>query len=261
MNSPGFWPTLVLLAFTDSDTLVAQVLSPTSSTNSSVLLHPSSLPGVVGQYLQAFGDRIYKAGNERSTLVGTYTDKSGSFPAQLTWEAPGNIRFELTSKPGSALVFSQASGTVSATVTGANANVLESLLDDAAESFLYNFQGGSAYRLLGRHFRADDGKATNYQGPWYDIYSAIGPAKSQPGNPTRVKQFFLDSQTGLLAMTRYVDTSKVPVVTEFGKWSQINGQAFPGQIVRKENGVVVFTFAIANSSAGPSQNDGIFAIQ
>jgi len=50
-----------------------------------------------------------------------------------------------------------------------------------------------------------------------------------------------------------------PVVsTEYSGWSVINGQAYPGAIVRKENGAAVFTFKISGAVVGPAPQDGIF---
>jgi len=46
------------------------------------------------------------------------------------------------------------------------------------------------------------------------------------------------------------------VTTEFNKWTKNAGQSFPGQIVRRVNDAIVFTFDISGATIGPAQNDG-----
>jgi hypothetical protein len=218
----------------------------------------ASVPVPVLGFLSAFGDRISKPGRERTVLTGTVTDKFGTGPAQLTWEAPGKIRFDRANQPGTPLTFSDQSGlTGTAQFSPADADMLESLLDDASENFFYQFIGGGAFRLLGLRFRADNGKAGGYSGPWFDVYTLSAPVKAQPAKTVRVKQYYFDSTTKLLAKTCYASSGRV-VTTEFNKWSASGGQAVPGQIIRKEDGTAVFTFNIAGATFGPAQNDGIF---
>jgi hypothetical protein len=220
-----------------------------------------TVPNPARRYLFVLGDRIQKPGNERTTLVGTFTDKNGTTQAQLVWQAPGSVRFDRVSQPSKPLTYDSVTGLVSnATGTATDLNILESILDDPAEAFFYGFQNGKGYRLLGLRIRADNGRAANYQGPWYDVYAATGPVNAKPGKPTRVKHYYFDSVSGLPNKTRYVD-SAVIVITQFDAWIQRNGQSFPGKIVRTENGTVVFTFTITSATAGGAQNDGIFSGQ
>ena len=213
------------------------------------------LPAPVRSYVAVFGKRIQKPGQERTTLTGTYTDQSGSGPARLVWQAPGSLRFE---RPNSKSTLIYAYGSAATAATGNDANVMESLLDDAAESFFYGLRGGSAYRLLGQRFRSDDGKTANFQGPWYDIYEVAASPRSQPGNIKRWKTYHFDSETKLLSMIKYTDSAGVHVTTEFNKWSSLNGEAFPGQIVRIENGTTIFTFTVTGASVGPGVVDQAF---
>jgi len=216
----------------------------------------AAVPSPVRAFIQAFGDRILKAGNERTTLVGTYTDAKGSTPATLTWQVPGELRFDRTG--AASLIY--AAGTVqnAASISSADLNVLESLLDDSAESFFYGFMRGDAHRLIGRRYRADDGTTPNYQGPWYDIYIRSASALAQSGAPLRQSFCFFDSQTKLLAKVQYDLPNSTKVLTEFTNWITTNGQSFPGQIVRKENDAVVFTFKITGAVASPAVTDGVF---
>jgi hypothetical protein len=206
----------------------------------------------------ALGNRLQVIGKERTILVGTFAEASGSHQAQVTWEAPGRIRFDRTNQPS--LVYDDVVGLQNASsVSSSDADVLESLLDDSPESFLYGFRQDKAYRLLGTRFRTDDGKTPNYQGPWYDVYAVVGLALAKPGNPRTEKFYYFDSVTGLLWKTVYLLAGAVKVSTEYNNWTgNTSGDPFPGQIVRRENGSAVFTFTIAAASVGAEAHDGVF---
>jgi hypothetical protein len=75
------------------------------------------------------------------------------------------------------------------------------------------------------------------------------------------KLYCLDSQTKLLARTQYSirkGGSSILVVASYSNWQVVQGNAIPGQIVRTENGVTVFTLTITGSSVAPLQNDSLF---
>ena len=117
---------------------------------------------------------------------------------------------------------------------------------------------GMAYRFLTGTVRADDGKTPNYKGPWYDVHVSIGKSRSQPGTPVRNKTFYFDSTTKVLVRTQYVLPDGRNVSTQFSNWQTVNGQSTPGQIVRKENGVVVLSFNASAAATGPLVNDTLF---
>lgn len=214
-------------------------------------------------YLLAIGDRIQTPGKERTTLSGTFTNATGTTTsAQLIWQVPGQISFSLTGQSGPPLGYSIAGGLMNtASITPANADILESLFDDTAESFLYGFMRGDGHRLIGLSYRADNGTTPNYSGPWHDVYIRSARALAQPGAPLRSKFYFFNSQTKLLAKVSYDLPGPLNVETDISGWTTTNGQSFPGQIVRKENGNVIFTFNITQATASPAPNDGLFGGQ
>lgn len=225
-------------------------------------ISPGTFSIPLRNYLAAFGDRIQKPGKERTIVAGTLIDSKGSANAQVIWQVPGNIRIDRSDEPGKPLTYdSSKANTSSAGRTQADFNMLESLLDDTAEAFFYGVQAGTPYRLLGLRFRADDGTTVNYQGPWYDVYATTRPSKAQPGNPSRLKHYYFDSQSGFLVKTRYNSSPTVITTTEFAQWTKVNGQFFPGQIVRKENDSVVFTLNVSSVSTSVAASDGAFAAQ
>jgi hypothetical protein len=253
------WLFVTSLACMGQSTTSSQPTSPSTAE----YVGFSYLPAPAQQYLFALGSRIQKAGNERTTLTGTFTDSSGNATnAQLIWQVPGQISFSLTGQSGPPLGYSTSGGLMNAaTMTSANADILESLFDDTAESFLYGFLRGDGHRLIGLSYRGDNGTTPNYTGPWYDVYVRSAGALAQPGAPVRSKFYFFNSQTKLLAKVTYQLPGALEVETDINGWTTTNGQSFPGQIIRKENGNVVFTFNIAQATGGPAPNDGLFGGQ
>ena len=81
------------------------------------------------------------------------------------------------------------------------------------------------------------------------------------GKIQRQKYFCFDSRSKLPAQTAYVlrrSSGLSKITTEYSNWTVQNGQAVPGQIVRKEAGSVVFTFKTSAATIGPAVQDGIF---
>jgi hypothetical protein len=215
-----------------------------------------AMPTPIRAFLSALGDRLQQPGKERCTLSGSYIDNRGTTTAQLIWQSPGQVRFQRGNSP-SALVYSSSSGVLNASSLGkTDMSVLESFLDDPAEAFLFGF-GHKSYRLLGLRFRTDGGTNPNYTGRWYDIYEVSGQAASDAVGTTRFARYIFDSDTKLLVKTEYSTLSGI-VTTEFNNWAVNNGEAFPGQIVRIENGSTVFTFNINSITVGSQVNDSTF---
>jgi hypothetical protein len=224
----------------------------------------TSVPSNVREYLIVLGDRIQKPGKERLTLTGMSTDpQHAAVPATLVWEVPGRLRFDRAAAGASSLVFDDVSGLSKATVlSDSDLGILESLLNDSAEAFLYSFSQGHAHRFLGGRFRTDAGKNPNYSGPWYDIYQSIAPAQAPTVVlPPTQKLFQFDSITKLFVRATYIQTKngkQIPTSTEYTGWTVTGGQATPGKIVRNEGGLAVFMFDVKTATVGPKANDGSF---
>src|SRR5207245_1603940 len=120
----------------------------------------TSVPSNVREYLLALGDRIQEAGKERLTLAGSITDGQNKVTAaKLVWEVPGRLRFDRIGGPAASLIFDDSSGLLNASsVSQSDLGILESLLNDSAEAFIYGFSQGHAHRFVGGRFRTDGGK-------------------------------------------------------------------------------------------------------
>jgi len=225
----------------------------------------SSLHSLAREFLVALGDRLQVSGKERLTLVGQYIAGSSTVPAQLTWEAPGNFRFDRTGSGFTALVYNTSSGVINpSSISSSDQNVMESLLDDSPESFLYGFFGGNVNRLLGGRFRTDNGKTRNYTGPWNDIYETTEPVKALNRSLTRRKFYCFDSQTKLMTRAAYqlsTGPSGTVISTQYSNWTTQNGEAIVGQIVRTTGGSVTFTFKVNSATVSPAAADGTFSHQ
>jgi hypothetical protein len=250
-------PALVAQTVTMGASATADSESLAGSAN---YISPSRLPSPTRKYVAGFGKRLQTPGYERTVLDGTYTDNNGTVAATLTWQLPRNLQFK-RSGSGPSLTYSATNGLLnSASVSAGDVKILESLLDDTAEAFFYGFGANRAYRLLGQRFRSDDGTTPNFHGPWYDVYEVTGPVNAQPTVPPRWKCYYFNSDTGLLAMTQYADDAGRQVTTRFSNWTSVNGESYPQQIVRFENGTPVFTFNVTSAVIGAAVSDGLFQI-
>jgi hypothetical protein len=233
-----------------------------SAAAASVYLTTGRVPSAAHDFLTALGDRMQKPGSERVILEGNWVDSTGSSPAKVTWEAPGSLRLD-RSRPGAAplTLTKRAGDSRVAQVSTTDSALLESLLDDRAESMLYSLSTGAASRFLGARFRSDGGKTTDFSGPWYDIYEVSGTVVSAGSGLTRQKYYCFNSDTKLLELVTYVlnrEGTKVTVTTRYGRWTTQNGQPFPGTIIREENGTAVFTFQVRSGATAAASQDGLF---
>jgi len=222
---------------------------------------PTALPPDARDYLRAIGTHVQTPGKGRMTLTGTTADQHGAGTAQFVWQAPGNVRLDRQTAPAVPLVFTPTSGVQSAaSLAQADLDLTENLAADSQEGFLYTFTQNAGRRLLGRRFRTDDGKTPNYQGPYYDIYEVHG-AVPAANNAVRQKWYVFDNTTKLLVKTRYLikrNGSDLAVECQYSNWVTQGGEAYPGQIVRTENGAAVFTFKTAQGVFGTPPNDALF---
>jgi len=223
------------------------------------------VPSNVREYLIALGDRIQKPGKERLTLTGTSSDaRYAAAPAKLVWEVPGRLRFDRAASGAPSLIFDNVSGLANAaSLSDSDLGIVESLLNDSAEGFLYGYwQQGHAHRFLGGRFRTDNAETPNYSGPWLDIYESVASTNAPTTALAPTQKFFqFDSVSKLLVRATYMivrNGQKVPISTEYSGWTLNNGQATPGNIIRLENGALVFTFNVTTAAVSPSANDGTF---
>lgn len=215
--------------------------------------------------LGALGDRLEKPGKERLTLTGTII-KSGrqqAIPVLLVWEFPGRLRLE-----------EQVDGQRNVTVYNGNSarrngnalsrreeDLIETLTYDSVEHFLISQLDGAAIRFLGSRFRLDDGTATNYEGPFYDLYETSELIKVGREIRRQTKVYYFNSNTNLLERVKYQvrrDGLATLVEVRLNNWREVQGQKLPGEIVRLENDTPVLRFTITSTGIGSRAADGIF---
>jgi hypothetical protein len=224
-------------------------------------INPVGIHPVARDYLYALGNRLTTPGNERITYQGTYTDSVGTTAATLIWQVPGYLKLSLT-RGSKTYYIDPVNGIQNlASLSTAELNALESLGDDSPEAFLYTITGRkNAYRFLGARFRTDNGKTPNYAGPWYDIFDVSGPLP-MVSSVMRQKFYHFDSQAKLFVRNQYQvkeNGAMVGVQTEYSNWTTSQGYPIPGQILRRENGNVVFTVKITSAVVSQQANDGTF---
>jgi hypothetical protein len=242
--------------------IFAQSPSAGSQSNASQTSAFNNIPLVLRPIANALGTRLQASGNERATILGTITATGKNYPGTLTYELPNKVRIDEGGSQPQTIAFD---GTVAwasyGNIQSSDQNLLESLLDDAPESFLYCVTHGWGSRLLIARGRMDNGLTPNYTGPFVAVYQLVGPGVSQP--ITRPKHFYFDWATSLPLAVRYQvresDGSVVSVETTRSNWINANGQVSPGTITRSENGSVVFTLQAASVNFSAAASDGLFS--
>jgi hypothetical protein len=134
--------------------------------------------------------------------------------------------------------------------------LVESFTSDTTEGMLAAARAGAAVRLLGTDFGPRD-ETPGIAQPHYDIYDVPITLKIIPAAPERIKRYYFDSKSKLLARTAYT-VNDVRVETRFGEWRKIDGSMYPGRVERYEGGQLVFSFIIAKVAAGPQEDGAAF---
>jgi hypothetical protein len=206
------------------------------------------------QQLQVLGSRMRTAGKEESVFQGQFVDATGQQkPLRVIHQISGLVRIESLSDK-TALSFDGDA------TQGIKDHDGESLLDtfvsDSPEGLIYAVRNGASMQLLGRGFVSDALRA-DPKAPRYDIYEVTTPDRTNKTSGLRARRYYFDSQTGLLASTRYTDRNGVTVETRFSAWGQVEDSAYPTRIERYENGHLSFAFAAGAVAARSKQDSAI----
>ncbi len=217
------------------------------------------------EYLAAASPRFDAPGRECLIMTGTVTSSTGTVPMVYTRQLDEDSRVDLGTPPTRSLVAANLTATpaVTAALSDNERRILETLYDDSMDAFLYSVQYKGGLRFLGRGFRTDDGTTPNYQGPYYDIWVRYAPVTVLPERPMRVKHFYFDSTTKLLAKSRYMvsqNGAETVVEVQYTGWHSSGGRMIPSQIVRQENGQAVLSVVVQDVEPGASAASGFFTV-
>ncbi len=216
----------------------------------------SQIQGDASDYLRVLGKRLTTPGYERATTSGSLITATGSSVHSFTWQHPGLVRFDASGSENKSLSFDGAAS------HGANSSVdqdlLETFTNDLPEAFFFSLHNGTAVRFLGGRFRSDDGKTSNYNGPWYGIYQLMSAV---PGTQrVSPKLYYFDATSGLLGKVEYDSASPGTgrVTVQFSDWKAVGGEQFPGKIVRLIGKSTEFTITHATVIFGPAGDTSPF---
>lgn len=212
--------------------------------------------------LMAHGDRLQKSGKERLVLIGTVTRKDyPSSPCQITYELPNQVRYQEQGSNAETVIFdgnrlSKGDGNVAKDDT----DLIETLVYDSPERFLYSPLNRVPMRKLGSRFRMDGGKGPTYSGPTYDVFQILDQVQQGSKTKTQSKYYHVNSDSQLVERVYYqdADNPKVKVQVFLEDWTTISNNRVPRTIRRLENGLEVFRFSLSSATMGPSVPDGIF---
>ena len=206
---------------------------------------PDDLPWEFAAVLKKMGGRLSGVDNALVTIAGTYSEAGETQQVQVSVQAPGYLRFEETGKANPRiLTFDGSQFQVKNGKGGQNdMRVQESLMAYMPDTLLLQIAEGGGLRRIGSNFRTDNGKTPNYTGPYWTLYEFTPADRPGLAKGQALQQgifIAIDQRSALISEVRVV--SKAPgapqsvTQTKFNNWLQQNGQWYPGEIVRLENG-------------------------
>jgi hypothetical protein len=206
------------------------------------------LPSALDVHAVAIGNRIRVPGKERTLFTGVLlTERGEGTPLRIAVQLPNLVGLEGL-RPNAPVVFDGTNPVL------ANSRIEEQLLEifssDTAEAMLVSIKNGAAATLVGRRvLEAVNSAPPQEAAHRYDIFEVVSPVWSNATNPDRLKRYFFDSETGLLARTEYIDETFSPPVNieiSFSDWRREAGSAYTGRIECKENGYPAFSITISS---------------
>ena len=218
------------------------------------------LPSALDVHAAAIGSRIRFSGKERTVFAGLLlTERGSSTPIRISVQLPNLVRLEEIRPNAIPVVFDGTNPVFTNSRT--EEQLLEIFSSDTAEGMMVAVKEGAAATLVGRRvLEAADG-AHQEAVDRFDIFEVAGPVRSIPTSPDRLKLYFFDSETGLLAKTQYLDETFSPpanIEISFSDWRREAGSAYPVRIERKENGHPVFSLTLSSITALPRQDPTSF---
>lgn len=226
-------------------------------------LTASQFCGPLAKYAGALQPELGGPGRERLIISGTMELGGSATPFVFTRELDRKLRIDvLGSSPRSFVFLGLGSGAPQfpSIVSDNDWSLVETLVDDSPEAFLYSQLGGTATRWLGGFYRADSSTAAGYTGPYYDVLVRSAEVHTLPGQPIRTKFFYFDSNSGLFAKCRYTiqrNGTEIDVEVDYENWTMAVTPPQPGLIVRKENGNTLFTLQVNAVQIAASTPDAL----
>lgn len=217
------------------------------------------LPSDIKPQLSVVGTRLASPGRERLNVVGTLTMAGKSIPGSVVWELPGKLRIErLGEKVITATAPPLAVTPAQEALSAAEDDLVESLLNDRQEAFLYEVRNGSMPRSVARLVYQSKEAALRETGPVFDIYETAAQPDKRARASARAKRYFFDSFSGQLGKVVYLidrDGQKLVVETLLSNWQILEGVRLPLTIERRHNGAVIFTFVAASVVVSARSSD------
>jgi hypothetical protein len=211
------------------------------------------LPSALDVHATAIGNRIRVPGKERTVFSGSLVAERGEHtPLRIVVQLPNMVRLEGLHPNTPPVIFDGTNAVL------ANSRIEEQLLEifssDTAEGMLVSIRDGAAATLVGRRVLEALESPPREIVQRHDVFEVVVPVRSSLTTPERLKRYFFDSETGLLAKTQYLDETFSPPVnieTLFSDWRSEAGSAYPGRIERRENGYPAFSLTLSSIVALP----------
>lgn len=214
------------------------------------------IPELLFPHFSALGNRMMNPDKKKTVYIGQIYDARGSQSrVRVTQQLPDLVRLDGFKADQTALSFDGEN--TYGVQDQEDEKLLELFAMDFPEGLLKSVEGSAAVRLIGRRFGPDPDLMPDYKGPRYDVYDISAPVRSREDKAVRAKLYYFDSDTGLLASTRYaekVGSNYRKIETRFNEWFKYDGSFYPSRIERLVDKKVVLTFIVESIGSEPGDS-------
>jgi hypothetical protein len=197
------------------------------------------------------GQRFSKSGLGVSVLLGTLTIGGNREAVRITRAQNGDgeqVAIAISSESAT-LTWNSDTGTKAgeADASGSLRTVVERLVLDSPDQFIYAQLRGAAYHRMAQNVRpAEAGAADDYEGPVWDMVRVIestSRSNSKPESDWRI--YYIDSSTGLIDKILSQKDGE-NVIAEISSWVEQDGEVLPTRIRWTKNKQVLMELSIGD---------------
>jgi len=194
------------------------------------------------------GNRFIAKSGPESTLTGILT--LGTTKQQVTIVRRQTINGETvdTLLPDQPLTWSDAGGVTatSGSATQAQRALVEKLIFDSPDQFVFAQLRGASYHTISRNLRPNDA-GENYRGPLWTLVRVAEPRRlDDMGQTDRWRLYYINETTQLI--DRVVSEQAGQTIEATIQWAEWNGEQVPSHIKWTANGQPIMDFEVATFS-------------
>lgn len=197
------------------------------------------------------GRRFANGKRVQSTLIGTLTISGERKILRIVRKQTSEGEDIEVNVAGSGLSLTwdatQGPLTSGTRASGSERDLIERLVLDSPDQFVLAQLRGASYYTIARNVRPE-GATDNYNGPLWNIVRVDDPEKDITKRAQSAwRLYYINTLTGLLDKVVY-EAQGQPVVAEFSRWTNLNGENIPGETNWTRQGQTIMQYRLTNFS-------------